>query len=156
MLRKACNEARHVGGGGGMAPAPLEERIGAVEIDAVEALRHDAVEMALGLAVDEPLPVALPELDREISLPPAVVPVEPGGLSGRVVPLFLPVGPVALGFADGKVSEQYARATVGARAHARPLRGQELALEAVSVGDLAVDHHEVVGCGGNARDVEGG
>ena len=106
-------------------------------------------------AEDQPLPLALPELDGEVPPPPPVLLVEPGRLLGRLIPVLSPIRPIPLRFANRQVGQKDARPAVGTRPHARHLVRQVVALECAAVGDFAVDHHEVVRCRGDARNLEG-
>jgi hypothetical protein len=131
-----------------------KERVGAIEIHPVEALRHDTVEIALRPSEDELLPLGIPELDGIVPRPPAVLFVQPGRFMRGIVPLLVPVGAIAFRLADRQIGEQDAGAAVRAPAHARHFVGLELTLEGPIGGNLAVDHQQIVRRGGNSRNVE--
>src|SRR5262245_62994361 len=123
---------------------PSEEGVGAVDIDAVEPLRHDAVHITIGRAEDHPLPRGMPIPYRKIPRPLRILFAEPRGLLGGVGPLRAPIRSISLGLTDRQVGQQHARTAVGASLHARDFLGCPLALKAAVGGGAVVDHQQVV------------
>src|SRR5207244_544768 len=123
---------------------PLKKCVGAIEIDAVETLRHDAIDIASRTSVDQILPRGIPELNKIIPRPSSVLLREPCRSLQWVIPVGLPIRPIAFGFSDREVGKQHSRAAIRTALQTDDFGSRQFTFKGSVRRDLAVDHKKIM------------